>query len=495
MDETGKKLVSHGSIYFFGNILRYMVSFVMLPIYTRILTPADYGTIELLSMVIDFAGIIFGLRIGEAIFRFYLMAESDIDKKNIISSALVLTVALNGVGFFILYLTSGLISATVFNGLEKQNLLIIFSLSLFFQPLVEIPMTYIRAQQLPWLFVFFSMLKLALQLSLNIYLVLNLRLGVLGVVLSAVVTGCLMSLLLGGYCFRRTGLQFSFSKAKKLVLFCYPMILASFFGFYVTFGDRFFLNHYSTLDEVGIYALGYKFGFLLVFIGINPFSAIWDSERYHVLKEPNAKSIFQNVFVFFAVFLLIQAVGISIFSKNILMVMANTEFWGAAKIVPIVVLAYFFQGLLTYCNFGILIHKKTFIITKSSVLAAVVITVLYFLLIPAFGAIGAAWATALTSFVKLLYIYFHATRLYDMELPWKKMFIFGSLSTLVVLISLFGPDQIVWSLIFNITVFYLFVYVFTLLPVLSKTQNLLLRELILKPWRFPSGIRSLLRTT
>ena len=72
MTQTSKKLISHGTVYFIGNILRYAISFVMLPIYTRFLTPADYGILELLSMVIDFSGIIFGLRVGQAIFRFYL---------------------------------------------------------------------------------------------------------------------------------------------------------------------------------------------------------------------------------------------------------------------------------------------------------------------------------------------------------------------------------------------------------------------------------------
>jgi len=493
MNETDKKLISHGSIYFVGNILRHAVSFLMLPIYTRVLTPADYGTIELLSMVIDFAGILFGLRIGEAIFRFYLMAESDVEKKHIISSALILTTLLNSVGFFILFAASGLLSTTIFGGIEQQNLLILFSLSLLFAPVVEIPMTYIRAQQRPWLFVSFSTLKLTLQLSLNIYYVVILGLGVKGVILSAVVSSGAMAVLLAAYCLHYTGLRFSLSRAKDLVTFSYPMILASLISFYVTFGDRYFLNLYGTLTDVGIYALGYKFGFLLTFIGIGPFLSIWDSERYHILNEPNAKCTFQNVFVLFTVFILLIAVGISIFSKNILMVMANPEFWEAARIVPVVVLAYFFQGLMAYCNLGIMIHKKTIIFTKSAILAAVVITVLYFLLIPSFGSSGAAWATMLAFAVKFFYINHHATNLYDMELPWGKIFMFFPLCTIVVLISLFGPNQMVLSVVLNTFLFFLLIYSIILLPILSDNHRFLLRSLLLNPWKFSHQLRHFLR--
>ncbi|MFW5908730.1 MAG: lipopolysaccharide biosynthesis protein [Desulfosalsimonas sp.] len=495
MNDTGKKLVSHGSAYLVGNILRYSVSFVMLPIYTRVLTPAEFGTIELLSMVIDFAGIIFGLRIGQAIFRFYLMAEDDFAKSRVISSALVLTTLLSGFGFLLLYGASGIISKAVFGGPEQQNLLVLFSLSLLFHPVVEVAMTYIRAQQRPWFFVSFSTLKLFLQLSLNIYLVVFLGLGVKGVVLSAVFSGGAMALLLGSYCLGKVGLHVSFSQAKTLVAFSYPLILASIVSFYVTFGDRYFLNLYGTLSDVGIYSLGYKFGFLLTFIGTQPFMSIWDSERYEVLKKPDPKATFQEVFVLFIVFILIIAVGISVFAKNVLMIMADPDFWGAAQIVPIVLLAYFFQGLMAYCNLGILVHRKTFIITKSTILSAGLITVLFFVLIPRFGAAGAAWATAATFAVRFLYVYFHAKSLYDMELPWKRIYPLLPVSALAVLIAVFGPDHIVWSICLNILVFLIFVYTLTQLPVLSVKHRLRMRSLLLHPWQLPRQMRGMVKSS
>jgi O-antigen/teichoic acid export membrane protein len=266
------------------------------------------------------------------------------------------------------------------------------------------------------------------------------------------------------------------------------MILAGIISFYVTFGDRYFLKLYGTLTDVGLYALGYKFGFLLTFIGIGPFFSIWDSERYNILKKPDAKIIFQEVFVSFTVIMLVIAIGISVFARNVLTIMANPEFWGAAKIVPIVILAYFFQGLTSYCNMGILIQKKTFIITKSIMLSAALITMLYFVLIPNFGALGAAWATALTFAFRFLYIYSRAMKLYNMELPWKKLYLLLPPSILVVLIGMVGPDKIIWSIPLNILIFISFLFLLTLLPVLSKKQRYILRGLLLRPWKFPYEI-------
>ena len=64
MSTNKSNIVSHSSIYMIGTILKRSVSLIMLPIYTRYLTPADYGVVELLSMLLDFAAIIFSARVG-----------------------------------------------------------------------------------------------------------------------------------------------------------------------------------------------------------------------------------------------------------------------------------------------------------------------------------------------------------------------------------------------------------------------------------------------
>ncbi len=493
MTTAGKKILSHGSIYLIGNMLRHTISFIMLPIYTRVLTPSDYGTIELLSMVIDFVGILFGLRVAEAIFRFYLVYEEESRKKEVISTAFLMAGAVNVVGFLVLMGLSGPITKELFGGTDRQNLLILFSLSLCFQPLVEIPMTFLMARQLPWMYVFFSSMKLLLQLSLNIYLVVMMKLGVEGVILSAVISGGVMSLVLGIYCLRNTGIRFSFREAKVLASFSYPMVLASLVSFYITFGDRYFLNLYGTLADVGLYALGYKFGFLLSFIGTGPFFSIWESEKYNVLKTPDANATFQKVFLLFTAFTSLVVVLISVFSKNVLMIMSNPEFWGAYKIVPIILVAYFFQGWAGYCNLGIMIKNKTFIITKSTILSAVVVTVLYLALIPRFGAYGAAWATTISFAARFLYVHLESRKLYDMELPWKKTLFLFPPCIAAILVGHFGPDGILESVFLNIVVVFLLFYTISLMPVLPEKQRMFLRRLVLKPWKLPGELGGLLK--
>ena len=90
MNNVSKKMISHGGIYLLGNILSKAVSFIMLPIYTRCLTPADYGILELLSLVIDFVAVILGMRISQAIFRFYSEYDDQEQKNSVVATAIMM---------------------------------------------------------------------------------------------------------------------------------------------------------------------------------------------------------------------------------------------------------------------------------------------------------------------------------------------------------------------------------------------------------------------
>jgi O-antigen/teichoic acid export membrane protein len=66
-----KRLVRDTLVYGVATVVSQMTSFILLPVYTRALTPHDYGYLELLQLVVDFTGLFVTMRLGEAIFRFY----------------------------------------------------------------------------------------------------------------------------------------------------------------------------------------------------------------------------------------------------------------------------------------------------------------------------------------------------------------------------------------------------------------------------------------
>lgn len=476
---SGKKIISHSKIYLAGNILQRCVSFVMLPIYTRCLTPSDYGTLELLSMVLDFVGIILGLRVGQAIFRYYADYENSKDKNEVISTALWLVASLNVLGVLLIALAVNPVASIVFGDAGQVRNLILFSLTLVMQGFIEIPMAYIRVQQRPGLFVGFSIVKLTLQLGLNILFVVYMKLHVEGVIYSAIISSLLMGSMLGFYTLKDCGIRFSIKKARQLISFSLPLMATGVIAFYITFGDRYFLRLFGGgLEEVGVYSLGYRFGFLLMFLVVTPFASIWDSEKYNIAKKENAKEEFQNIFIIYSTVAILACMVISLYVKDLLHVMSAPEFWGAAKIAPVVLGGYLANALNQYVNLGILLRNKTIEITYGTLIAAAVISIGYFFLIPRYGAMGAAWATLFAFASRTCWVYWRARRLFNMELRWKSVGILIGLWGGVSVCSLYGPSGLVASLSFNSFLLVLVAAILLYLPILpdilrKKAQTML----------------------
>ena len=471
MGAEHSKIVSHISIYMFGDILRRGVSLIMLPIYTRYLTPADYGVVELLSMVLDVAAIIFSARAGQAVFRFYCTAKSENQKKEVIVSALLLSAVMSGLGTLAVIILSGPLAIAVFSDVGYKSLISLFAITLFLGPLIEIPLVHIRARQKPWLFLLFSIIKLALQLSLNIYFVVVLELHVEGVIYSAVISGVIMAAVLTGYSISKTGFNASISITRSLFSFSLPLKLAALGSFYMTFGDRYVLNIYSDLTQVGIYSLGYKFGFILLMLTWDPFQKLWDSEKYEIFKKDNAQYLYQKVFIYTSSILIFVGLCIALFTKDLLRIMADPAFLDAYKIVPIIVVAYIFQAWTKYCNMGILIKNKTMQIAYGEMVGVIVITLAYFTLIPLYGIYGAAWSTVAGFAARFFWTNSKSMQLYSMKLPWAKVTQAAILAAIIYLLSMLSPENIIQSILFRSTLMVAFITIFFMLPVLSRNEK------------------------
>ncbi len=472
MRTNKSSIVNHTAIYMLGDILRRGVSLIMLPIYTRFLTPADYGVIELLSMLLDVASIIFSARARDAVFRFYCTVDSEGQKKNIISSALVLSLLLNSIGAVIVISLSGPLSIVIFSDISYKHYISLFAITLFVGPLIEIPMIYIRAQQKPWLFLIFSITKLVLQLSLNIYLIVFLEMRVEGVIYSAVIQGIVIGILLTGYTISRTGIRVIKAVCKSLFSFSLPLKLAALGSFYMTFGDRYILNIYTDLTQVGIYALGYKFGFVLLLLTWDPFEKMWDSEKYNIHKKSHAKHIYQTIFIYISAILILVGLCISIFSRDLLRLMAAPSFLEAYKIVPIIIIAYIFQAWTKYCSIGILLEEKTMQIAYGEMLGVAVITLAYFTLIPTYGIYGAAWSTVAGFGARLYWTNLKSSGLYNMELPWAKISQVTLVATLIYFLSILSPKGILPSILFRSALVILFIAISYMMPILSRNEKI-----------------------
>lgn len=464
-------MIGDTKVYMFAEILRNSVSLIMLPIYTRFLTPEDYGTVELLSMVVDFATIIFGARATAAIFRFYCTANTNKEKNSVIASSLFLSFFMGCIGAAFVYVLSGPIALAVFSDASYQELIILFAFTMALTPLIEIPFAHIRAMQKSWLFFNFSLIKLTTQVILNIYFVVYKEMHVEGVIYSTLIAYLINGAILTTYSLSKVGINVSRRAIVEIFSFSLPMKIATAGAFFLTFGDRFILNMYTDLSQVGIYSLGYKFGFIFTIIAWMPFQKMWDAEKYTIYDQPNANEIYQKVFLYMNILLFAVGLGISLFVKDLLKIMSDPQFWLAYEVVPIIILAYICQCWGEYCSFGVLLRKKTMQIAYAQWIAVLVIAIAYFSLIPEFGVYGAAWATVIGFAVRFYWVNKKGKEYYNMYLPWKKVFIIAALAIFCFGLSLFVPDHIMFSLVLRALIFLMFCILLMLAPILKNEQK------------------------
>jgi len=471
MIQIRRSMLSDAKVYFFAGILRNSVSLIMLPIYTRFLTPGDYGTVELLNMIVDFATVIFGARASEAIFRFYCTANSDEEKNSVIASSLVLSLFMGCLGAVFVIALSNSIAIAVFSDESYQNLIILFAFTMALLPLIEVPFAHLRAMQKPWSYFNFSMLKLVIQVSLNIYFVVYKEMHVEGVVYSALIAFLINGSILTIYSLSKAGINVTKQACVEIFSFSLPIKIATAGAFVLTFGDRYVLNLYTDLSQVGIYSLGYKFAFIFTIIAWLPFEKMWDAEKYVIHKQQDAKGTYQKVFLYVNIILFSVGLGISLFVKDLLIVMSDPAFWPAYEVTPIVILAYIFQAWAHYCGFGIMLSKNTMQLAYAQWVAVTVITVAYFTMIPQFGVHGAAWATVIGFAVRFFWLNEKGKDYYNMNLPWKKVLTIAALTIFCYVSSLFIPEGLLLSLVLRTLLFVLFLALLTTLPIIPNEQK------------------------
>lgn len=419
-----KKLIKHSSIYAIGNISRRLVGFIMLPIYTRYLSPADYGVVELLVVMVSLVELFFGARLFQAVTRYYYEEDDRRISDLVMSTAFIITALISSLGVAAIILFREPISGVVFGTQSYSLLVALFGTQVLTQALEYYALGYIRIQQRPWLYISASSVKLVMQLVLNIVLIVVMELGVLGVVISNVLASSVFTLGMSAYTFWHTGIRFSIAMARKLLIFSWPLWFSGFAGLYIGSSNRYFLRIFSSIDDVGLFALGAKFGAIIGSLVWMPFQQYWETERFIIYRQSDPLPMYQSVFRMTSTLLVVLALGVALFSGPVIRLIAAPEFHAAAASVPYFALAAVFQCLVLFSEFSFYVSGRTGWISAINYVVAAIITVLYLVLIPPLGFVGAAQALMLACGIHFLVVHFAAKRHYDMGLTLRPLLIY-----------------------------------------------------------------------
>jgi O-antigen/teichoic acid export membrane protein len=420
------------ALYGLGIILGKALSFVALPIYTRLLTPADYGVIQLIEMTFDMLTILAGSRLAVGVFRFYHKADNNVDRRAVLTTALILLFTTFSIIAVAAWIAAPSLSRLIFRSDEFTGVIRIASLSFPWDGILGVPLAYLRLRDRAGAFVGIGLIKSLMQLVGVFILLAHFDMGVRGVFLSTLIANTLVGTALVTLLLRETGLRFSRQAGRDLFRFGMPLVVTQVATFFTTFGDRYFLQASQNETQVGIYALAYTFGFLLFTIGYTPFSSVWDPIRFEIATREDRDPIFNRAFIHMNVLLFTAATGIGVFAGDLLRLMSDPAFWPAVPLVPIILVAYILQGWAGFQEIGILVREQTRYVTIANWAAALVALVGYATLIPRYGGWGAAWTTAAAFALRAGLIYRFSQQLWPLHYTWTPIIRLFLLSALTV---------------------------------------------------------------
>jgi O-antigen/teichoic acid export membrane protein len=447
-----KSIFKHTSIYSVGSLLSKGIGFFMIPLYTHYLNPQDYGILDLLTVLVVLTAIIIQGGISAAIFKFYNTFEKEGDRKEVISTVLIFLVLMSLTSVAVLSTFADNISILLTNSKDYGQYVILMLISFFFSGVAAVPETFLLAQKRSILFTAISLGTLVLDLSMNIYMVAIAKLGILGILYGSIIVRFLNTTFLLSITMPRVGLSLNINKLKKMLGFSCPLIPAQLGLFVFSYSDRLFLSHLSDLKSVGLYSLGYKFAFMISLLMVQPFMQIWQQEMYEVKKKVDAPQIFGSIYTYLVGAILIVGAVMTIFIKDVIAIMASSEYWEAWKVVPFIAFAYVFRATYLYFQMGMLFQNKTSYLSYATTVGAIVVIILNYLLVPVYEQLGAALSVLGSYTVLAVLSFWVSQKLYRIKIEVMRLLrLFLIVGTILAFYLLISIDSKVLSIVFRLT--------------------------------------------
>ncbi len=337
-----RTIIRHSAVYGSAVLLTRAVGFLLLPLYTRYLSLQDYGVIELLDLTGYVLAEFIALGIDPALMKYYHAYPDEADRHKTISTAVIFSVV-SGLLFVALLIPARYIFAREILGDDSYgNLFLLSFMALFVSSVWRIERDTLRVQNRSTLFTQLSVAYTAIAILFNIYFVAYAQKGAEGIFYSTLITASAFTAYLSWRIFRETGVHFDLTKLRPMLafgLFFVPVGLAS---FVLNFADRYFLRAFSTLEEVGLYALAYKIAMIVTMLVAVPFNQVWHSYLFEIRNQPNAKEVYSRVATYFLTVLIAVALGLAVLSREIIAIMAAPSYLPAHTVLPILLVAMVF---------------------------------------------------------------------------------------------------------------------------------------------------------
>lgn len=418
------QITRHGAVYGAGEVAGRVAGFLLIPIYTAVLVPADFGRLQILLSLHQLGQMTADLGLTAAFLRWFGLAETEEERRATatnVASATVLTT----VPFVLLFvILAPAIAGVLMKSAEYAFLIRLVAVSVGLRVLATLALTYLRLRERPALYSVFSLGRTLLSLSLVLYFVLVRHLGVYGIILGETIanSAALVCALLVLFPVLQWKIRRGFF--REYFRYSIPFVIANLGAFALLATDKFLLSAFGLADETGLYSLGGKLGIALNVLIIWPFTLVWNPTLFRIARDETveeARRLLSRVFTYMLGLLVWAALAVAILATEVIDVISPPAYASAVKVTPFLILAYVIFGAYRHFQSGLYISGTTRPVATAFVTAGALNIILNLLLIPRLGMIGAALATLASYAVMAGLVLASAQKHYPIPYEWGRV--------------------------------------------------------------------------
>lgn len=404
--------IRHGSVYMFSYIAVQALMVLTLPIFTKLLTPADFGIYEVFNNTVRVIGIIVSLNLFNGFYRFYF--EEHIDKKSLMQFLLRTSFISFAIGSVLLLLFHKQISAFIN---LPQNLVTWILIAVFSNIVFNFFNSYNNAQQFStragiWQFVT-QLLKVAGAIVLVWYWQRNYFGRIVG---ENIVLFILSIIIIIVYFKKYISFNETLPGKKEIVRYAVSFIPIGLSGFVLGYLDTIMINSSQGSNDAGLYSYAYKIaviysGITTAFITANRpklFELLNQNKEEEVIAQ--MRSMFKIVVALSSFFIFFSADGGKILALN-------DAFYAGLHLMPILILSYIFNDLNDLYSFYFHYEKKVKYFYYSFAVAAIINFLLNLYFIPKYGYQAAAYTTLVSYGFMLMCTYIICKKIIKVRVP------------------------------------------------------------------------------
>jgi O-antigen/teichoic acid export membrane protein len=433
-----RRLATTGAAYTASSVLSKLIAVALLPLYTRHLSPEDYGAAEVLTVGVIAASIVIRLGIIEALLRFYYESSEDPDQvvKTAFASLLWTTTA----GLLIALPLAEPLSRALLGHSDAELLRIaIFGLWVF--TMFEFLLSLYRLDERAKAFLVFTVTNVLVTIPATVWLVVVKDKGAEGLLLGQYATGAvfLAGLLIAHR--KRLALVPNWALLRRMIRWGLPTMPAELSLYSLNFIDRLMIVRLIGLGDAGLYALAVKFA-QAVNVFVKGFQLAWPPLAYSIEDDDEASRAYAVIVTWFVAVCAFFVTGMWLFSRWIVRILAAPEFFESYKAIGLVS-----TGVMLYALYLVLVvvlgrTGRTEFNFPATGAGTVVNIGLNLILIPAFGIVGAGLSLVASYAVVLVLMYVFTQRLFHVPYEWGRLAqIAGVAAVLVVAGELLLPTE------------------------------------------------------